>query len=64
MSSKRILKRKPQSKSGKTVIKTVRLSATKTRNIEKGFRLTVKETRTNYLSEELNKYKNIRVAYD
>lgn len=64
MNSRKTSGRKPQEKSRKTVIKTVRLSANKTRRLEKGFRLTVKETRTDYLSKELDKYKNIQVAYD
>ena len=64
MNSRKTSGRKPQEKSRKTVVKTVRLSANKTRRLEKGFRLSVKETRKEYLSEELDKYKNIQVAYD
>ncbi len=44
--------------------KTVRLSITKTREIEKGFRITIDKSRDNYLSEELSKYKGIKVSYD
>jgi hypothetical protein len=44
--------------------KTVRLSMTKTREIEKGFRITIDKSRDNYLSKELSKYKGIKVSYD
>jgi hypothetical protein len=64
MSGRKTSGKNPQAKSGKTVVKTVRLSPAKTRKLEKDFRLTVKETRTDYLSKELDKYKNIQVAYD
>ena len=64
MKNKRTSSGKPHSKPGKITVKTVRLSATKTRKLEKDFRSTVNETRTDYLSEELNKYKNIEVSYD
>ena len=37
--------------------KTVRLSMTKTREIEKGFRITIDKSRDNYLLKELSKYK-------
>lgn len=44
--------------------KTVRLSVSKTQKIEKGFRITISESRENYLSKELSKYKGIKVSYD
>lgn len=44
--------------------KTVRLSMTKTREIEKGFRISIDKSRDNYLSKELRKYKGIKVSYD
>ena len=53
-------KRSQGAKSGKTA----KLSITKTRIIERGFSITIKQSRDVYLSEELNKYKNIRVVYD
>lgn len=57
-------KKKSQLKTKRTNIKTVKLSAGKAKKLEKGFRLKVEETRTVYLSDELNKYKNIEVVYD
>ena len=60
---------KPKSKtpnSGKNpkTGKTIRLSVSKTQKIEKGFRITISESRDTYLSKELGKYKGIRVSYD
>lgn len=53
-------------KSGRVtkVVKTVKLSVTKTREIEKGFRITIDKSRDSYLSKELSKYKGIKVSYD
>lgn len=54
-------------KSGRRVSKvgkTVKLSVTKTREIEKGFRITIDKSRDSYLSKELSKYKGIKVSYD
>lgn len=53
-----------KSKKGSKVEKTVRLSLTKTREIEKGFRTMIDKNRDNYLSKELSKYKGIKVSYD
>ena len=44
--------------------RTIKLSVSKTRKIEKGFRITISENRENYLSKELGKYKGIKVSYD
>ena len=54
----------PKSNRISKVGKTVRLSVTKTRKIEKGFRITIDKSRDNYLSKELSKYKGIKVSYD
>tara|TARA_R110000744_G_scaffold74008_1_gene148013 strand:+ start:2959 stop:3147 length:189 start_codon:yes stop_codon:yes gene_type:complete len=53
-----------KSKKVSKVTKTVKLSMTKTREIEKGFRITIDKSRDNYLSKELSKYKSIKVSYD
>jgi len=54
----------PKSKRVSKVGKTIRLSTTKTREIEKGFRITIDKSRDHYLSKELSKYKGIKVSYD
>ena len=54
----------PKSPKFSKVEKTVKLSLTKTREIEKGFRITIDKSRDNYLSKELSKYKGIKVSYD
>lgn len=48
----------------KTAGKSVRLSNSKAKKIEKGIRMEIKQSRKVYLSAELDKYKNIIVAYD
>jgi len=54
----------PKTNNISKVGKTVRLSMTKTREIEKGFRISIDKSRDNYLSKELRKYKGIKVSYD
>jgi hypothetical protein len=54
----------PKSSRNAKLGKTIRLSVSKTRKIEKGFRITINESRENYLSKELGKYKGIKVSYD
>ncbi len=54
----------PKSNRDTKVGRTVKLSVTKTREIEKGFRITIDKTRDSYLSKELSKYKGIKVSYD
>ncbi|WP_339698363.1 hypothetical protein [uncultured Marixanthomonas sp.] len=64
MATKKKTTTSDQTTSSKTNVREISLSANKKRKIEIGFRITVNETRGNYLSHELEKYKNIKVSYD
>jgi len=54
----------PESGRISKVDRAIGLSNSKTQKIEKGFRVTIDESRKRYLSKELNKYKGIKVSYD